>query len=72
MASPPSIESTPPPAVSSLRSKFEQLALDTSHATLAPKPPSSPKPQARELLKPEPSSPRPRALSNPDDPSASS
>jgi hypothetical protein len=50
------IESTPPPAVSSLRSRFEQLAAD-----------SFSRPQSA-LLVPDPSSPRPRAVSGTQEP----
>ncbi|KAH9843546.1 uncharacterized protein C8Q71DRAFT_3565 [Rhodofomes roseus] len=57
-ASSPDIESTPPPAVSSLRSRFEQLAAGSS-AGPAPKRPIS----THGLLTPEPLSPRPRAAS---------
>ncbi|KZT67027.1 hypothetical protein DAEQUDRAFT_427886 [Daedalea quercina L-15889] len=54
----PDIESTPPPAVSSLRSRFEQLAAG-SNAGQGPKRPLS----SYGLLTPQPPSPRPRAAS---------
>ncbi|OBZ71955.1 Synaptojanin-1 [Grifola frondosa] len=57
MSSPPDIES-PSPAVSSLRSRFEKLAADTSLASTA-RPIGS-----HGLLTPEPLSPRPRAMSS--------
>lgn len=57
------IESTPPPAVSSLRSRFEQLAADTAAAAVAKRPAST-----YGLLTLEPPSPRPRASSGHNDP----
>ncbi|KAI0922136.1 hypothetical protein AcW2_006915 [Taiwanofungus camphoratus] len=57
----PDIESPPPPAVSSLRSRFEKLAADT--ASIPAKRPTS----TYDLLSPEPPSPRPRALSSSSD-----
>lgn len=64
--SPPDVEETPIPAVSSLRSKFEQLAVDSSPTISVHKATSS-----HDLLVPEPGSPRPRAMSNHDQRSAS-
>ena len=64
--SPPDVEETPIPAVSSLRSKFEKLAIDSSPSASIHKTASS-----HDLLVPEPSSPRPRAMSNHDQSSAS-
>ncbi|KAH9928823.1 uncharacterized protein B0H18DRAFT_998868 [Fomitopsis serialis] len=61
-SSSPDIESTPPPAVSSLRSRFEQLAAGSSAAPGHKRPLSS-----HGLLTPEPSSPRPRAASGTDE-----
>lgn len=55
----PDIESTPPPAVSSLRSRFEQLAASNGSPAPGPKRPLS----THGLLTPEPLSPRPRAAS---------
>ncbi|CCM00274.1 uncharacterized protein FIBRA_02304 [Fibroporia radiculosa] len=60
---PPDIESTPPPAVSSLRSRFEQLAADTASQLTTKRPMSS-----YGLLTAEPASPRPRASSGFNDP----
>ncbi|EMD31787.1 hypothetical protein CERSUDRAFT_127167 [Gelatoporia subvermispora B] len=55
-SSSPDVESTPPPAVSSLRSRFEKLAADeTSHSI-------GRQPSNHDLLSPD-SNPRPRALS---------
>ncbi|KAI0052675.1 hypothetical protein FA95DRAFT_1253206 [Auriscalpium vulgare] len=52
------VDSVPPPAVKSLRSKFEQLALLET----------SPKPShTHDFLLPQQTSPRPRALSDPDE-----
>lgn len=60
----PDIESTPPPAVSSLRSRFEQLAASSTSPASGPKPPLS---THGLLLTPELLSPRPRAASGPND-----
>ena len=59
--SPPDVEETPTPAVSSLRSKFEKLAVDSSPKITVHSFASS-----NDLLAPEPGSPRPRAMSNND------
>ncbi|KZT13236.1 uncharacterized protein LAESUDRAFT_36084 [Laetiporus sulphureus 93-53] len=54
----PGIESTPAPAVSSLRSRFEQLAADTAATSVTSRPSST-----YGYLSPDPSGSRPRANS---------
>jgi hypothetical protein len=56
--SPPEVEDRPTPAVSSLRSKFEKLAVESSSTTSLNKITMS-----HDLLSPDSGSPRPRAMS---------
>lgn len=55
--SPPEVEQTPTPAVSSLRSKFEQLAVNSSTTSL------NRLSGSYDLLSPDSGSPRPRSMS---------
>ncbi|EKM58956.1 uncharacterized protein PHACADRAFT_249089 [Phanerochaete carnosa HHB-10118-sp] len=59
---PPQVEETPAPAVSSLRSKFEKLAVESSSTTSLNRLSMS-----QDLLTPDSGSPRPRAMSIPDE-----
>ena len=63
------VETVAQPAVNTLRSRFEQLALDTSSPSSSPSP-NRPINDTRDLLTAETPSPRARASSNPKEPSS--